>query len=185
MYINSPSKAAGGSAGTLVLTSSNGTYNDDTAEPGGGTYIITIHTGGDRNAATFDQTNTLSDSTQNNILIPSNGNVSIGGRGITANFSDSTFQATSDVWTIRIDLIPSGNVQMKVGTINTTAGSGANVTNSNQNSFIPFTDPTTQVTLMNGSPGMGSYNVTPDLKLTIPANPYANAYTATMTETVN
>lgn len=150
-----------------------------------GTYTIDVNTGGPRGSATFDVSGPGGDNATN-VPMGSGDDIAIGANGLKVDFPNVTFLA-SDQWTIRVDTIPVTGFQVDPGP--RTPNYGSSTTNVNAGSPHTFTDTNDPTTLISASTaggyGMGSYSVTPALQLTVPANTYANAYTATVTMTVN
>ncbi|MGI8419070.1 MAG: hypothetical protein ACR2LN_00330 [Candidatus Levyibacteriota bacterium] len=169
---NSPFRT-GGSAGTLTVDST-ATYNNAV----GGTYTITIATGGSVGTATFNVTGPESLTNQT-----TGASVSIGARGLVLDFAPATY-TTSDSWTIRVDVIPVTGLQITPGT--RSANNGAVLTNVTAGSVHTFSSTSDATSLMSATSGygLGSYYVNPALQLSIPVGSYASSYVATFTETV-
>lgn len=164
----------GGAAGSLTVDNT-ATYNNAT----GGTYVITITTGGTVGNARFSVSGP--ESLTNQITSASG---SYGARGLVLNFGAATY-TTSDAWTIRIDVIPVTGFQITPGTLTTVAGSPTNVTAGSAHTFSGTADATSLISASTaGGYGMGQYSVTPSLNLSVPALTYANSYSATIVETV-
>jgi hypothetical protein len=170
VFINSAVKVSG-SNNTVT---SGGTYNNST----GGTYTITITTGGTVGNAKFSVAGVESASNQT-----TGSGVAVGTRGVTATFGAATY-VIGDSWTIRVDTIPVTDLQITPNSFTTVAGSSTGVSNGSVHTFSSTADATTILTATSGN-GMGSYSDNPALQLTVPAATYANSYTATITETVN
>jgi hypothetical protein len=169
-FINTALKVSG--ANNTVT--SGGTYTNSA----GGTYTITITTGGAVGAAKFSVSGLESASNQT-----TGSGVAIGSRGVTATFAAATY-VIGDSWTVRVDTIPVTNLLFTPNTFTTISGSSTGVTNGSAHTFTTTSDATTILTASSGN-GMGSYSDNPALQLSVPAATYANAYTATVTETVN
>lgn len=172
-------------ANTAVkVTGSNDTVTTDAASTYSssavGTYTITINIGGAVGVATFDVSGL---ETASAVSTGSGSGIAIGTRGILANFAAATY-VTGDSWTIRVDIIPVTGFRVTPGSLTTISGSASNVSAGSQHIWSTTSDATTLVTASTNY-GMGSYSVAPDLLLTVPANSFANSYTATVTETVN
>ncbi len=169
-FVNSAVKVTGGNN----TVTSGGTYNNST----GGTYTITITTGGSAGAAIFSVSGLESATNRT-----TGSGVAIGTRGVTAIFAAATY-VIGDSWTIRVDAIPVTNFLVTPGSVTVVAGSGTGVTAGSAHTFTTTSDATTIMSATSGN-GMGSYSNNPALQLTIPAATYASSYTATVTETVN
>lgn len=168
---NSPVTVSG--ANNTLTVANNATYNNAT----GGTYTVTIDTGGSAGVATFDVTGL---ETANDVTTGTG--VSVGTRGLVLNFAAATY-VTGDSWTIRVDVIPVTGFQITPGSLTTISGLSTNVTAGSAHTFSGTNDATALITASTGY-GLGSYSVTPSLQLTVPANSYANSYVATVVETV-
>lgn len=175
-YYNTP-VMTGGSNNTVTVGGGSAAYTGSA-----GTYTITITAGGDAGVATYSVTGPGSDNNSGT----TGTNVNIGSKGLKTTFSSATY-TTNDSWTIRVDIVPVTGFQITPGSL--TANGGSNPTNVSAGSLHTFTDtndPTALITASTaGGYGMGSYSVTPNLQLTVPANSYANSYSATLTMTVN
>lgn len=166
-----------GGSNNTVSVGAGSTFYTGTA----GTYTITITGGGAVGVATYSVEGPGSDNNSGT----TGTDVNIGSKGLKATFASATY-TTSDSWTIRVDTIPVTGFQITPGSLTTIAGSSTNVTGGSIHTFSNTSDSTSLITASSaGGYGMGSYSVTPDLQLTIPANSYANSYTATLTMTVN
>lgn len=167
-----------GGANNTVTTSANSTAYTGTA----GTYTITITGGGAVGVATYSVTGPGADSNSGT----TGTDVNIGTKGLKATFGAATY-TVSDSWTIRVDTVPVTGFRVTPGSL--TANFGSSTTNVNagsQYTFANTNDPTSLISASTaGGYGMGSYSVTPALQLTVPAATFANAYTATVTMTVN
>ena len=172
--INNP-VMTGGSNNTLTLNS-GAAYSDSTQ----GTYTITIATGGEVGVATFDVTGL---ETASGVSTGTGTGVAVGSRGVLVDFAAATY-VNNDSWTIRVDVIPVTGFKVTPGSVTTITGSSTNVTGGSEHTFTTTSDATSIITASSGY-GLGSYSVAPALELTIPANSFANNYTATVTETVN
>jgi len=161
-------------AGSNNTVTSGGTYNHST----GGTYTVTITTGGASGVAIFSVSGLESASNQT-----TGSAVAVGTRGITATFAAATY-VIGDSWTIRVDTIPITNLTLTPNSFTTIAGSSTGVTNGSAHVFLSTADATTILTATSGN-GMGSYSDNPALQLAVPAATFANSYTATVTLTVN
>lgn len=170
IFIN-PAVLVSGSNNTV--TSGGTSYSNAT----GGTYTITITTGGNLATARFSVSGLESASNQ----VPGSG-VAIGTRGVTATFTAATY-VIGDSWTIRVDTIPVTNLLFTPNSFTTVAGSSTGVSNGSAHTFTSTSDATTIMTATAGN-GMGQYSDNPALQLTVPAATYASSYTATVTETV-
>lgn len=168
---NSPT-TTGGSNNTLSVHSS-ATYNNATQ----GTYTVTITSGGSSGVAQFSISG-LETATG----LTTGAAVSAGTRGLVLSFAAATY-TTSDSWTIRVDVLPVTGLQLTPGSLTTISGSSTNVTAGSVHTFSSTSDATSLISASTGY-GLGSYSVTPSLQLTVPANSYANSYTATVVETV-
>lgn len=168
-YIN-PAVVASGSNNTVT---SGGTYNTATE----GTYTITIATPGTAGTATF---NVSGLETQTASVTGSN--VAIGTHGVTATFAAATY-VTGNSWTIRVDTNPVTNLTMTPSAVTTVSGSSTGVTAGSAHTFTSTSDAATIMSASLGN-GQGSYSDNPSLSLSVPANSYADTYTATVTETV-
>jgi hypothetical protein len=168
---NSPSRT-GGSNDTLTVDPS-ATYDNSTQ----GTYTVTVTTGGAVGAAKFSISGL---ETASNLTTGSA--VSAGTRGLVLSFATATY-TTSDSWTIRVDVLPVSGLRVTPGSLTTISGASSNVTAGSQHTFTSTADATALITASSGY-GLGSYSVTPDLQLTVPANSFANSYSATVTETI-
>lgn len=166
--------AAVKTVGSNNTVTSGGTYNN----AAGGTYTISITTGGSVGAAKFSVAGLESASNQT-----TGSGAAVGTRGVTATFGAATY-SIGDTWTIRVDTIPVTNLLFTPNTFTTIAGSATGVTNGSAHTFTTTSDATTIMSASAGN-GMGSYSDNPALQLTVPAATYANAYAATITETVN
>ena len=109
--------------------------------------------------------------------------VAIGINGVTATFASATYQV-GDSWTIRVDVLPVTGLSITPSAVTTVSGSSTGVSAGSPHTFSGTSDPATIMSALSGD-GMGQYTNTPNLSLTIPANSYANTYTATITETAN
>lgn len=158
--------------GSNNTVTSGGTY----ANAAGGTYTITIGTGGSAGTANFTVSGLETQSTTT-----TGSGVAIGTRGVTATFASATY-VTGDSWTIRVDTIPVTGLTHTPGSVTTIAGSSTGVTAGTAVTFASTSDPATIMTASSGK-GLGSYSNNPALLLSIPATTYANTYTATITET--
>jgi hypothetical protein len=161
-------------SGSNNTVTSGGTYSNST----GGTYTITITTGGAAGAAEFSVSGLESASNQT-----TGSGVAIGSRGVTATFASATY-VIGDSWTIRVDTIPVTNLTFTPNAFTTISGSSTGVSNGSAHTFSNTSDATTIMSATAGN-GMGSYSDNPALQLSVPAATYANSYTATVTETVN
>jgi hypothetical protein len=169
--VNSAVKTSG--SNNTLTTDGTSTYSSATA----GTYTITISTGGGVGVAKYDVSGLESASG-----VTTGAGVSVGTRGVTVTFASATY-VIGDSWTIRVDVIPVTGLRVTPGSLTTIAGSSTSVTAGSQHTFTTTSDATALITAAAGF-GLGSYSVTPDLQLTVPANSFANSYTATVTETV-
>jgi hypothetical protein len=157
-----------------VTSDSGSTYSSATQ----GTYTITITTGGTVGNAIFSVSGLESASNQT-----TGAGVAIGTRGVTATFASATY-VIGDSWTIRVDVIPVTNLSVNPGSVTIITGSGTNVTAGGSHTFSSTSDATALISASYNY-GLGSYSVTPSIQLTVPANSYANSYSATVTETVS
>jgi hypothetical protein len=171
--VNSAVQASG--ANNTVTTDATSTYSNST----GGTYTITIDTGGAVGVATFDVTGV---ETANDVSTGDGSEIAIGTRGVLVDFAAATY-VTGDSWTVRVDTIPVTGIRVTPGSVTTISGASTNVTDGAQHTFTTTADATALITATEGY-GLGSYSVAPALQVTVPANSYANTYTATVTETV-
>lgn len=170
-FINSAVKVSG-SNNTVT---SGGTYNNSA----GGTYTITITTGGASGVAIFSVSGLESATNQT-----TGTGVAVGTRGVTATFAAATY-VIGDSWTIRVDTIPvTGLTITPVSPPTAVAGSITNVTAGGAHTFTSTSDSTVIMTATSGY-GMGQYTDNPALQLSVPAASYANSYTATVTLTVS
>lgn len=175
LFFNSP-VTTGGSNNTVTVNTGS-TFNQST----GDTYTITISTGGSVGTAKFTVTSRNGD---NNATQTTTGTgAAVGADGLLVDFAAATY-TTSDSWTIRVDVIPVTGLQVTPGSVTTNSGSSTNVTAGGAHTFSSTSDAATLFSASAGY-GLGSYSVTPSLQLTVPANSYANTYTATVTETVS
>lgn len=161
-------------SGSNNTVTSGGTYASNTA----GAYTVTIATGGAVGTATFDVSGLETDTN-----VTTGAGVAVGTHGVTATFATATY-VTGDSWTIRIDVIPVTGFQQTPGSVTTVSGSSTGVTGGSAHTFSSTADSATVVSATSGN-GMGQYTVNPALQLTIPANSYANTYSATITETLS
>ena len=166
--------AAVKTSGSNNTVTSGGTYNNST----GGTYTITITTGGAVGTAKFSVAGLESATNQT-----TGTGVAVGTRGVTATFGAATY-VLNDSWTVRVDTIPVTNLTLTPNTFTTIAGSSTGVSNGSAHTFANTSDATTVLSASAGN-GMGSYSDNPALQLSVPAATYANSYSATITETVN
>lgn len=157
-----------------VTTDSSSTFSSAT----GGTYTITITTGGAVGAAKFSVAGLETAANQTTAA-----SAAIGTYGVTATFAAATY-VIGDQWTIRVDVIPVTGLQVTPNSFTTVAGSSTGVTNGSVHTFSSTSDPTTILTASSGN-GMGSYSDNPALQLSVPAATFANSYSATITLTVN
>lgn len=169
--VNAAVKTSG--SNTTVTTNTGSTYSANTA----GIYTITIANGGSAGVATYDVTGLETASG-----ITTGTGVAVGTHGVLADFGVATY-VTGDSWTIRVDVIPVTGLQVTPGSLTTIAGSSTNVSAGSVHTFSSTADATALITASAGY-GLGSYSVAPSVQLTVPANSYANTYTATVTETV-
>lgn len=167
-----------GGSNNTVTTSVNSTAYTGTA----GTYTITITGGGAAGVATYSVTGPGADSNSGT----TGTDVNIGTKGLKATFGAATY-TVSDSWAIRVDTIPVTGFQVTPGLLTPNfLSDDTNVNEGSQHTFTDTNDPTTLISASSaGGYGMGSYSVTPSLQLTVPAATFANAYTATVTMTVN
>lgn len=164
-----------GSIPTSLSTS--GTYNGSV----GGTYILTVTQGGARGTAQFAVSNL---ETQSAATIPANNSdVSIGTRGVLADFPDATYQI-GESWRIPIAIIPASGLTLQPSA--TTARYG-DLTGVHTGTTHTFTNDGDSATIMNADVGFGTgaYLNTPNLSLQIPPLSSAGFYFATITETLN
>lgn len=162
------------SSGANNTVTSGGTFSNAT----GGIYTITIDSAGDTGAATFTVSGLESVGSTT-----TGTDVAIGTYGVTATFASASYQV-GDQWTIRVDVIPVTGLTITPSAVTTIAGSSTGVTPGSEYTFTGVSDPATIMSASSNN-GMGSYSNNPALELVIPANSYANTYTATITETVN
>lgn len=170
--VNAATKISG--SNNTVTSDSSSTFSNAT----GGTYTITITTGGSVGTAKFSVSGLESASNQT-----TGAGVAIGTFGVTATFASATY-VNGDSWTIRVDTIPVTGLQITPNSFTTIAGSSTGVSNGSVHTFSSTSDATSILTATAGN-GMGSYSDNPALQLTVPAATYANSYTATVTLTVN
>lgn len=148
-FINAAVKVSGSND----TVTSGGTYANST----GGTYTITITTGGSVGTALFRVTGIESASDQT-----TGSGVAIGARGVTATFAAATY-SVGDSWTIRIDTIPVTNLTITPNTFTTVAGSSTGVSNGSSHAFTGTEDATSIITASSEN-GMGSYSDNPALQ---------------------
>ncbi|MGI8419074.1 MAG: WxL domain-containing protein [Candidatus Levyibacteriota bacterium] len=170
LKFNAATKITGANS-TVSTNTGSSTWSGVT----GGTYTITIATGGSVGTATFNVTGLESAS---NVPTGSGTGIAIGIKGLLADFNTATY-VTGDSWTIRVDVIPVTGLQITPGAVSPSTG----ITGGSVHTFTTTTDPASLMSATAGN-GLGSYTQTPSLQLTVPANSYANSYTATVTETV-
>lgn len=165
--------AAVRTSGSNNTVTSGGTYNNAT----GGTYTITITTGGTLANARYSVSGLESATNQ----VPGT-NVAIGTRGVTATFTAATY-VVGNSWTIRVDTIPVTNLTVNPGSVTLVEGPTNDAVAGSVDTFTGTSDP---IVLMSApaTDGSGIFSVTPALSLNIPIGSYANTYTATVTETV-
>lgn len=161
-------------SGANNTVTSGGSYDNAS----GGIYTITIDGAGDTGVATFTVSGLETASTT-----VTGTDIAIGTHGVTATFASASYEV-GDQWTIRVDIIPVTGLTMTPSVVTTIAGSSTGVTAGSQHTFSDTTDPTTIMSASSNN-GMGSYSNNPALELIIPANSYANTYSATIIETVN
>lgn len=166
----------------VMTAGSNNTVTSDVSSTfdhaTGGTYTITITSGGSSGVAQFSVAGL---ETASNVTTGSG--IAIGTYGVKATFASATY-VNGDSWTIRVDVLPVSGFRVTPGSVTTIAGSSTNVTGGSQHTFTTTSDATALITATSGY-GLGSYSVAPALQLTVPANSYANTYTATVTETAS
>lgn len=180
---NNPVQTSGLKTLALGTSTAYATSSADTNMTMSDTYTITIDVPGDTGTATFDVTGA---ETANDQATTGGTDIAVGTKGLKVNFTDTGY-ATGNQWTVRVDTIPVMGFMINPGTKTTISGSGTNVT---EGSTAFFSDPdfndsfTATLLTATAGYGLGSYSVNPTLQLGIPANSYANTYTATVTETV-
>lgn len=161
-------------SGSNNSVASGGIYSGIT----GGTYTVTIATGGAAGVATYTVggVEAQAATTTGNAVV-------IGTKGVTATFAAATY-ITGDSWTIRVDTIPVTSLTLTPPVLTTVAGSSSGVTVGGAHTYTGVSDPATLMTATSGN-GMGSYSTNPTLVLSVPAATYANNYTATIIETAS
>lgn len=171
-FIKFNSPVTTGGANNTVSVNSGSTFSSGT----GGTYTITITTGGAAGVAVFSVSGLESASNQT-----TGTNVAVGTFGLHVDFAAATY-TTSDSWTIRVDVIPVTEFTLTPGSVYST-NSLTGVSGGSLHTFSSTSDPATIMTATAGD-GMGQYLATPSASLVVPGNSFANTYTATVTETV-
>jgi|GEM_PF-3012650 len=145
-----------------------------------GQYVITITTAGSPGTAQFSY-NGLEN--LSNISIPTNGNVTVGSRGVLVNFGAGAYQV-GDQYTIEADQMQPVNIMVTPGTFTTIDGSSSGVHSGSAHQFTSATDSATILSADSGS-GFGFYGVTPTMRLTVAARSPIGTYSETLTETLN